>query len=124
MKPVNLIFGERKEKKMRLAIATENNMVSAHFGHCEAFTLVDIEDGTVADTTVVSAPPHEPGVLPKFLGEHGATVVIAGGMGPRAQDLFQAQGIRVIAGVQGAIDEVVKAFVEGTLRGGENLCEH
>ena len=108
---------------MRLALATENNMVSAHFGHCQSFTLVDIEDGAVTGTNAVPAPPHQPNILPPFLAEHGANIVIAGGMGPRAIDMFNAQGIRVIQGVQGSIDEVVKAFIDGTLTPGENLCD-
>jgi len=108
---------------MRLAIATQDDMVSAHFGHCQAFTLVDVEDGTVVETKVIPAPPHEPGLLPRFLGEHGANVVIAGGMGPRAQDLFRAQGIQVLAGIQGSIEDVVKAFMAGSLKGGDNLCD-
>jgi len=108
---------------MRLAIATEGNMVSAHFGHCASYTLVDVEDGAVKTTNAISAPAHQPGVLPGFLAEHGANVVVAGGMGPRAQDLFASHGIEVISGVVGSIDQVVEAFIAGTLTSGENLCD-
>ncbi len=107
---------------MRLAIATENGMVSAHFGHCETFTLVDIEEDSVVNTAAIPAPPHEPGLLPPFLAEKGANIVIAGGMGPRAVDLFSAQGIQVIPGIQGSIDDVVQAFIAQELKPGSNLC--
>lgn len=107
---------------MRIAIATEDGRVSAHFGHCEKFTLVDIEGGAEKSRREIVPPPHEPGVLPRFLGEHNVSCVIAGGMGPRAQQLFASRGIEVIAGVTGSVDEVVNAYIQGTLYGGENLC--
>lgn len=107
---------------MKLAIATENREVSAHFGHCEKFTLVDIEGGKEKSRREIIPPPHEPGLLPRFLSEHNVSCVIAGGMGPRAQQLFASRGIQVIAGVTGDIDEVVSAYIQGKLRPGENLC--
>jgi len=114
---------ERKEQSVRLAIATQDGMVSAHFGHCQAYTLVDIEDGSATNTNAIPAPPHQPGILPPFLADKGANIVIAGGMGPRAVELFEAQGIKVISGVQGSIDQVVEAYIAGTLKSGENLCD-
>ena len=108
---------------MRLAIATQDNMVSAHFGHCQAFTLIDIENGKVVSKNVIPAPPHQPGFLPGFLAQKGANVVIAGGMGPRAIQLFEAQNIRVISGIQGGIEQVVNAFIAGSLTPMGNLCD-
>lgn len=107
---------------MRIAIATEDGKVSAHFGHCEKFTLVDIEGGAEKSRKEIIPPPHEPGLLPRFLGEHQVSCVIAGGMGPRAQQLFASRGIQVITGVSGGIDEVVSAYIKGILSAGENLC--
>lgn len=110
-------------EKVRLAIATENGQVSSHFGHCEKFTLVDVENGKVTSKNEIPAPAHEPGLLPGFIAEKGASVVIAGGMGPRAVQLFEERNIRVIPGVQGSIDQVVKAFLAGKLESGGNLCD-
>ena len=70
-----------------------------HFGHCEQFALVDVdEDGPQAAEAPrsLTPPPHEPGLLPRWLHEQGADVVIAGGMGQRAQQLFAQSGIRVL----------------------------
>ncbi|MFW5688145.1 MAG: NifB/NifX family molybdenum-iron cluster-binding protein [Spirochaetota bacterium] len=109
---------------MRLAIATENGSVAAHFGRCPQYTLVDIEDGRETGRQVVANPGHEPGRIPAFLKEHGAAVVVAGGMGPRAADLFDSMGIGHVIGVQATVDAVVSGCLDGTLEGGESLCSH
>ena len=109
---------------MRIAIATEKGMVAAHFGRCAEYTLADVEDGCEVARQVVQSPPHEPERMPAFLREHRADAVIAGGMGPRAQRLFDAMGIRQVIGVQGSVDDVVSGCLDGSLSGGESLCTH
>ena len=74
---------------------------------------------------LVTPPPHEPGLLPRWLHEQGADVIIAGGMGQRAQQLFAEKGIRVVYGVPSDTPEtIVTAFLDGTVVSGENLCDH
>ncbi|MCK4761789.1 MAG: NifB/NifX family molybdenum-iron cluster-binding protein [Candidatus Aminicenantes bacterium] len=107
---------------MKIAISTENNQVSAHFGRCPNYTLFEAEDKKVTGKTVIDTPGHQPGVLPGFLNEHGVNYVIAGGMGPRAQDLFRQMNIEPIIGITGCVDDVVQAFLNGTLQSGESLC--
>jgi len=109
---------------MRLAIATENGAVAAHFGRCPLYTLVDIEDGHEVSRQTLENPGHEPGRIPAFLHEHGANVIVAGGMGRRAQELFDTMGIKQIVGTQGGVDTVVTGCIDGTLEGGESLCSH
>jgi len=70
---------------VKIAIATESGYVSAHFGRCPAYTLVDIENGKVVGQQDIPNPGHSPGFLPGYLSEKGVNVIIAGGMGPRAQ---------------------------------------
>ncbi|MFC1552261.1 NifB/NifX family molybdenum-iron cluster-binding protein [Candidatus Latescibacterota bacterium] len=70
-------------------------------------------------------PPHEPGVLPAWLHGLGATHIIAGGMGSRAQNLFEQNDIKVIIGAPNiAPEELVSMHVDGTLVSGENVCDH
>lgn len=109
---------------MKVAIATDGANVSAHFGRCPAYTLVDIEGGNIVKKEVVDNPGHEPGAIPKFLNELGAEQVICGGMGPRAAEMFAGMGIGVIAGVTGGVDTAVDRLLAGTLLGGESLCTH
>lgn len=107
---------------MRVAISTDAEFVSAHFGRCPAFTLVDIENGRIINKSEVANPGHQPGAIPEFLHKKGVNCIIAGGMGARASSFFEEYGIRAIVGVSGRIDEVIEQLKKGTLKGGESLC--
>jgi len=108
---------------LRIAIPTDDGQVSAHFGRCSKYTLIDVEDGKEVGRKMIDCPPHEPGMMPKYLNEHGVNIIIAGGMGQRAQTLFQQLEIGVIGGVSGPIESVLQQYIEGNLRGGENPCQ-
>jgi ATP-binding protein involved in chromosome partitioning len=112
---------------MRIAIPIAEGRLCPHFGHCQEFALIDVDDGTKSITAQrrVVPPPHEPGVLPRWLSGEGAGVIISGGMGARAQGLFAQSGIKVVVGAPAAPPEdVVKAYLDGTLQTGGNLCDH
>jgi len=112
---------------MKIAVPVVNGKLSPHFGHCEAFAMVeaDAETRTIASQELVEAPPHQPGLLPPWLAEQGAETIIAGGMGSRAQALFQQQNIQVVVGAPADTPEaVVTAYLNGTLQTGGNLCDH
>ncbi|MBU4405486.1 MAG: ATPase, partial [Acidobacteria bacterium] len=73
----------------------------------------------------LDAPPHEPGLLPKWLAERGANLIIAGGMGQRAQGLFVEHGIQVIVGAPAETPEnLANSYLAGTLQAGDNVCDH
>ena len=108
---------------MKIAISTDGSIVSAHFGRCPAFTIIDIEDRKLTSREVIDNPGHHPGFLPQFLHEKGVECIIAGGMGQRAEMLFAQQNIKTIVGVSGTIDEVIEQAEKGTLKGAESLCE-
>jgi len=107
---------------IRIAISTDGDFVSAHFGRCPSFTIIEIENGKVISKEVVDNPGHHPGFLPRFLHQRGVRYIIAGGMGQRAEGLFAQAGIQTIMGVSGSIDEVIDKIIKGTLKGGESLC--
>ncbi len=118
---------KRKESIMRIAIPIAEGKLCMHFGHCEQFALVDVDEKTktTKEKQMLTPPPHEPGVLPKWLHEQGANVIIAGGMGSRAQNLFAENGIKVVIGAPGVTPEqLVDAYMEGTLQSGDNVCDH
>jgi predicted Fe-Mo cluster-binding NifX family protein len=108
---------------MRVAISTEGNFVSNHFGRCPTFTLVDIENGKVIKRTEIPNPGHQPGFIPQFLYQKGVNCISCGGMGQRAKAFFDEYGIQTIAGVTGKIDDVIEKLLKGTLEGGESLCK-
>ncbi len=107
---------------MKIAISTEGNSVSPHFGRCPFFTIIDLEDGKVIKK-VIPNPGHEPGLFPNFCRIWGVECVIAGGAGKRAINLFQESGIQTILGVTGGVDEVIEKLKDGNLEGGESLCK-
>jgi ATP-binding protein involved in chromosome partitioning len=126
---INPSTDQKKMEKssMKIAIPVENDRLCAHFGHCPAFAVYEVDEAKKAVTakTILEAPPHEPGLLPRWLLERGANLIIAGGMGRRAQDLFAEQGIRVIVGAPSEnADEIVTAYLEGRLQAGVNVCDH
>lgn len=108
---------------MIIGIAAENDMVCQHFGHAPVFSIIEIK-GDEINRRDIPSPGHEPGKLPAYLKSEGVTHVIAGGMGPKAVELFCAAGIEVILGISGNIDDVVKEFIAGNLKGGESMCHH
>ena len=107
---------------MKVAISTEGDFVSAHFGRCPLFTIVNIKDGKLEKKETVENPGHEPGFIPQFLNERGVNCIVAGGMGMRAVGLFKESGIKTIVGVSGKISEVIDLLIKGNLKGGTSLC--
>lgn len=107
---------------MKVAISTDGEFVSAHFGRCPDFTIADIKDGKVEKKETIQNPGHQPGLIPQFLHEKGVKCIICGGMGARATGFFNELGIRAVVGISGKVDEVIEKFKNGTLQGGESLC--
>ncbi|HCT65129.1 MAG TPA: dinitrogenase iron-molybdenum cofactor [Lachnospiraceae bacterium] len=108
---------------MKIAVASDGVMVSGHFGHCEGFTMYEVENVEVKNKVFVANPGHRPGYLPVFLKEHNTDVIIAGGMGEAAQQLFVGNGIQVVVGAQGVADDAVKQFIGGGLKSTGSVCK-
>ena len=108
---------------MKIAIATEGNIVSAHFGKCENFTIIEVENSEIKEKTVVDTTGNQHGLLPDFLMSHGVETVIAGGMGDGAKQGLISKGIHIIAGISGEIDETIRKYLNGTLIAGQGNCE-
>ena len=110
---------------MRIAIPTVDGKLCMHFGHSQQFTFVDVEGGGIKKIEAATPPPHAPGVLPRWLREHGADVIIASGMGRRAQMLFSENDIAVVVGAPVSDPrELAKQYISGELKLGDNICSH
>ncbi|ABO50733.1 Dinitrogenase iron-molybdenum cofactor biosynthesis [Desulforamulus reducens MI-1] len=107
---------------MRVAIPTDGDYVSAHFGRCPIFTLVDLENNKEVKRVIIENPGHAPGLVPKLLHEKNVEVIICGGMGAKAVSLIQEYKMQAISGVSGKIDEVIAKFEKGVLESGESMC--
>ena len=111
--------------KKRIAIPMANNMLSEHFGHCQAFAFVDVENNIITEITMMNPPEHQPGTYPKWVADNGATEVIAGGMGTMAVNLFNEAGVNVFVGAP--VDtptNLVNQFIAGELKLTANFCDH
>ncbi|MDY0356548.1 MAG: iron-sulfur cluster carrier protein MrpORP [Sedimentisphaerales bacterium] len=118
---------QKETSNMKIAIPLADGKLTAHFGHCGQFAIVDVDpkSKTIQSQVVLDPPPHEPGVLPAWLAEKGVSLVIAGGMGQRAQMLFTDKNIEVIVGAPVDTPEaLVSDYLAGALQTGDNICDH
>ena len=108
---------------MKIAISTDEENISPHFGRCPKFTILEIKDNELVSKETINNPGHGPGFLPQFLGERGIDYIVSGGMGARAKELFEKENIKTILGIEGKVDDIIDRILKGTLKGGENICK-
>jgi predicted Fe-Mo cluster-binding NifX family protein len=112
---------------MKYAVPVVDGTMSPHFGHCEQFAFFDVDEQKkeITRREFIASPEHQPGLLPVWLAQQGAGVVIAGGMGPRAIDLLHQQGINVVLGaIENDPEQAVISYLRGSLTTGDNVCDH
>ncbi|MFI3212221.1 MAG: NifB/NifX family molybdenum-iron cluster-binding protein [Eubacteriales bacterium] len=110
---------------MKIAVACNGSEIWGHFGHCENFMFFDTEGGKIVDTEDVANPGHRPGFLPNFLADRGAEVIIAGGMGGGAVEIFNERAVEVVVGATGDAKAAVEAYLNGELQSTGSVChEH
>ena len=117
----------RNSKVCVIAIPVVGGRLCMHFGHCEQFALLDVDTAgkEILNSRQLTPPAHEPGLLPRWLHDQGVNLVIAGGMGGRAQGIFAENGIEVVVGAPAEPPEsIVRSYLDGKLRPGENICDH
>ncbi len=107
---------------MKIAVASDGVSISEHFGHCAAFLIYHIESGAIGKVEAVEPPAHRPGVIPNFISDLGAQVVIAGGMGQGAVSIFDEKGIEVITGAEGLAENAVSLYLAGKLASSGSVC--
>ena len=110
---------------MRIAVASEGATITGHFGHCQNFNIYDIENGRIIKSSSIPNPGHRPGFLPNFLGDMGVNVIISGGMGGGAVEIFNERKIEVVIGAAGAAKAAAEGYLKGELHSTGSVChEH
>ena len=109
---------------MKVAVTCDDTVVSPHFGRCEKYLIAEVEGTNIRLVEWLENPGHEPGALPELMRQRGIAVVVAGGAGPRAQQLLAQHGIDLITGVAGDVLQALQALAQGTLQPGESACDH
>jgi predicted Fe-Mo cluster-binding NifX family protein len=108
---------------MIVAVSTDGDYVSEHFGRCPHFTIATIEDGLVKTKDIFPNPGHSPGSIPQFLHDKGVNAVLAGGAGQRAIGLFSQFGIELYTGVSGKVEDALKDFAQGSIKSDGSSCK-
>lgn len=110
---------------LKIAVASEGNHVTGHFGHCENFRIFTTEDKKIIAEENIPNPGHKPGFLPNFLADRGVNVIVSGGMGGGAVDIFNERNVEVVMGASGDAKVAVEAYLEGSLHSTGSVChEH
>lgn len=107
---------------MKIAIAAEGKMVSHHFGHSEGFIVYEKLNNDIISKNFLKNPGHRPGFLPIFIKEKNIDLVITGGMGDTAKELFKDIGVDIVIGARGECDEVIEQYLKGKLKLAKNVC--
>ncbi len=111
--------------KRVIAIPLEEGRLCQHFGHCRQFAIIEAEEGMILRESLLTPPPHQPGLLPAWLSERGVTEVIAAGIGQKAIELLEQQEIRVHVGAEyKSPRELVADYYRQSLVTGANACDH
>ena len=111
--------------KQTIAIPLTGGVLSSHFGHCEQFYFAEVEDKKIVAERILTPPEHEPGLYPRWVKEQGGTLVIAGGMGHKACDLFAQNGVEIVVGGPNEDPKkIVEDYLEGSLVTTSNSCDH
>jgi predicted Fe-Mo cluster-binding NifX family protein len=116
----------------KIALAADDKLgldgeMSMHFGRCPAYVVAQINDnGKLVNSEIVDNPyfqQHTPGQVPRFINSLEVNAIIAGGMGPKAIDMFNGFGIDVVTGVGGRVGNVLQAYLDGKISGAAG-CSH
>ena len=107
---------------MKIAAAAMGTNVAGHFGHCENFIIFETENGKIISENSIPNPGHKPGFLPNFLADKGVKVILSGGMGGGAVDIFNERDVEVVVGVTGDAHAAVESYLRGELKSTGEVC--
>jgi predicted Fe-Mo cluster-binding NifX family protein len=113
------------EKDMKIALPSSGNMVDAHFGHCEHFTVITVDEKNTIVNQEIVHPPAGCGCKTNIVGTlagMGVTVMLAGNMGGGAVNVLTSNGIKVVRGCSGEVRTVVEEWLNGSLSDSGTSC--
>lgn len=109
---------------MKIAIPTRDGHIDDHFGHCDHYTLLTIEDKQIVETSTLPSPQGcgcKSGIADD-LARLGVSIMLAGSMGDGAKNKLEAAGIKVIRGCKGTVEAVAKGYLAGFILDSGNSC--
>lgn len=109
----------------KIAIPSRDNSVDEHFGHCEYYTIVTVDDNNKIIERKEMPSPEGCGCksnIAEVLKNIGVSTMLAGGMGAGAQNVLMNNGIQVHGGFSGNVDQVLTSWLSGENVGQEPAC--
>lgn len=111
---------------MKIAVPTKaDNLIDAHFGHCEFYTIFTISEQNRVITAERMDSPQGCGCKSNIAGifeNTGVKAMLAGGIGDGAVNILNAHGVKVIRNCQGDVTELVQKYLAGEVKDGGNNC--
>jgi predicted Fe-Mo cluster-binding NifX family protein len=111
---------------MKIALPSRDSNVDQHFGNCQCFTILGIDDRkNIVSEEVLTPPPGcgcKSNIVPQ-LARMGVSVMLAGNMGGGAVNVLASHGIQVVRGCAGNIREVAQAWLAGRVDDSGASCQ-
>lgn len=111
----------KNDLNLKVCVPTMGNgglkeYVSEHFGRAPTFTIVDLSTNEVR--VIPNTSEHMGGMRkpPELIAGMGVQIMLCSGLGPRAIQMFEDQGIEVFVGAAGTVMDTIKAWREGKLQ--------
>lgn len=112
---------------MKIALPSRDGKIDEHFGHCDYFSVVTVENKSIVDEQRVD-PPAGCGCKSNIVGtlaEMGVTVMLAGNMGEGAVQVLGSHGIQVVRGCSGEPTDAVNRWLAGSVvDSGQSCADH
>lgn len=109
----------------KIAIPVKRGALSPHFGHCEHFAIIEINDGRIIGKETHVPPEHAPGLYPQWIAGLGVSDIIVSGIGKKAIALFNDHKINVFLGAPLKSPEIIaEDFLCDALSLSANTCNH
>lgn len=113
---------------IKIAIPSKSDQVDDHFGHCEYFSIIELDDNRKIKSQTKKATSKSCGCktnLAEELANEGVSILLAGGIGQGAVSKLKMQNIEVIAGFKGTIDEAIEKWKTNNYQVDISICvEH
>jgi predicted Fe-Mo cluster-binding NifX family protein len=111
---------------MKIALPSNGTQVDEHFGHCQCFTIFEVDDQhKIVSEDVLTPPPGcgcKSNIVPQ-LARMGISVMLAGNMGGGAVNILIGNGIEVVRGCSGNVREVAQAWLAGRVDDSGASCQ-
>ena len=109
---------------MKIALPSRDGKIDGHFGHCEYFTIITVDNDKIVSEERMN-PPEGCGckseVVP-IMAKMGVSVMLAGNMGQGAVNILGAHGIQVFRGCSGVPKDAVLKWISGQIQDSGEAC--